>query len=414
MDRFHYRGGELFCEDVALGGLAAQFGTPLYVYSASAILDNLHRLERALARLPHEIAYSVKANSNLRILRLLKEAGAGFDIVSGGELARVMRVGAPPESVVFSGVGKTAAEVDAALAAAILMFNVESAGELEMIDRRAAALGATAGIALRLNPDVAAATHPYVSTGRAIHKFGVAETEALELYRRAAASPRLRVRGIACHIGSQILEVRPFLEALDQLLGLAARLQAEGINIECLDIGGGFGIAYGQEAPLDFESLGRALEARLQGTPYRLVVEPGRRLVGDAGLLLARVLDVKRQAQKNFVVVDAGMNDLIRPALYGSYHEILPVVESAARPLRADVVGPLCETGDFLAQDRDLPEVSAGDLLAALTAGAYGYALASNYNARPRPAEVLVEGTSFELIRRRESFDDLIATELIH
>ncbi len=413
MTAFHYHPDQLCGEDVPLTSVAERFGTPTYVYSRGAILANYRRLASGLTEIPGLICYSVKANSNLRILSLLREAGAGFDIVSGGELARVLRAGADPERVVFSGVGKTVAEMDAGLAAGILMFNVESAGELELLAARARAQGKPAPVSVRVNPDVVAATHPYVSTGQIIHKFGVPTDEALELYRRAAASKHMSVRGVACHIGSQILEVEPFLKAMDEILSVAEALRTMGTDVEFLDLGGGYGIRYADEQPLAMERLMDGLAARLRGTTYRLIIEPGRALVGDAGVLLTRVLYVKRSQQKNFIVVDAGMNDLMRPTLYGSYHEIVPVEQRPTERLTADVVGPLCETGDFLAQDREMPDVRAGDLLAILTVGAYGYVLASNYNTRPRPAEVLVDGHEVELIRPRERVEDLMAGEPI-
>jgi diaminopimelate decarboxylase len=419
MSAFEYQSGEFACEAVAVTDLAARFGTPFYVYSRSTILENFRRIRDAVASIAAAVCYSVKANSNLRILRLLHEAGAGFDIVSGGELARVLRAGAAPGRIVFSGVGKTQAEIDAGLAAGILMFNVESAGELEAIEARARSLDKVAGVAIRINPDVEAETHPYVSTGRTTHKFGVPKPEAISLAHRAARSRHLVLRGLACHIGSQILDVEPFLKAADEVLGLADRLGQEGVQLQFLDLGGGFGIPYTAEAEFDFARLASALKERFEPRPYRLIVEPGRAIIGDTAILVTRVLYVKRNGEKCFVVVDAGMNDLLRPALYGARHEIVPVAERpratlpAAGTLRADVVGPLCETGDFLALDRDLPEVAPGDLLALLTAGAYGYVLASNYNTRPRPAEVLVEGDRAELIRRRETLDDLLGTETL-
>lgn len=413
MTAFHYHPDQLCGEDVPLTSVAERFGTPTYVYSRGVILANYRRLASGLTEIPGLICYSVKANSNLRILSLLREAGAGFDIVSGGELARVLRAGADPERVVFSGVGKTVAEMDAGLAAGILMFNVESAGELELLADRARARGKPAPVSVRVNPDVVAATHPYVSTGQIIHKFGVPTDEALELYRRAAQSKHMSVRGVACHIGSQILEVEPFLKAMDEILSVAEALRTMGTDVEFLDLGGGYGIRYADEQPLAMERLMDGLAARLRGTTYRLIIEPGRALVGDAGVLLTRVLYVKQSQQKNFIVVDAGMNDLMRPTLYGSYHEIVPVEQRPTDRLTADVVGPLCETGDFLAQDREMPDVRAGDLLAILTVGAYGYVLASNYNTRPRPAEVLIDGNKFELIRPRERLDDLMSGEIM-
>ena len=413
MEVFHYQSGQLRCENILLESLAERFGTPAYVYSQAAILGNFAHLQQSLALLPNLICYSVKANSNLRILNLLSRAGAGFDVVSGGELARALRAGAVADRIVFSGVGKTEAEIDAGLGAGIGMFNVESAGELEIIARRARSLDRSARIAIRVNPEVEAQTHAYISTGQIMHKFGVPKDEALGLYRRAARSSHLKIHGVACHIGSQILDVEPFLKALDEILALAAQLEAEGLGIEDLDLGGGYGIRYADEQPLDFEALGRRLGERLRGAPYRLIVEPGRALVGKAGILLTRVLYVKRNRQKNFIVVDAGMNDLMRPTLYGSYHEIIPVRDHPGDRLEADVVGPLCETGDFLAQGRIMPNVQPGELLAILAAGAYGFVLSSNYNTRPRPAEILIHGSEAELIRPRETLEELMAGEVL-
>jgi diaminopimelate decarboxylase len=407
-----YRSGELFCEEVRLYSVAEKFGTPAYVYSQAAIQENFLAIERDLACFPSLVCYSVKANSNLSVLRLLRESGAGFDVVSGGELTRALRVRANPSTIVFSGVGKTQAEIDLALHADILLFNVESAGELDVIRSRAHALGRKARIAIRINPDVKAATHPYISTGETIHKFGVPKDEALALYRTAASSPDFEVCGIACHIGSQVLDVDPFIEAFEDIKDLADDLRQESMAIRLLDLGGGFGIRYADEAPLNFPRLAEELESRLKASPYRLVVEPGRSIIGNAGLLLMRVLYVKRNDRKNFVVVDSGMNDLMRPALYGSFHEIVPVRQAMNGSLRADVVGPICETGDFLAQDRELADVAAGDFLAVLTTGAYGYVLASNYNTRPRPAEVMINGRSATLIRPRETVEDLISSEI--
>jgi diaminopimelate decarboxylase len=411
MNTFEYRSRMLSCEGVEVAEVAARFGTPTYVYSRTGMLGNFERLRRGLAGISPLICYSVKANSNLRILRLLRQAGAGFDIVSGGELQRVLRAGADAGRVVYSGVGKTRDEIDAGLGAGVLMFNVESAGELDLIEARARDHRTRANISLRINPDVEAHTHPYISTGEVIHKFGVPKGDAVELYRRAAASTHLNVRGVACHIGSQILEVEPFLEALDELMGVARSLSEVGIQVEYLDLGGGLGIRYADEEPLDVERLMAELTHRLAGTGFRLILEPGRALVADAGILLARVLYVKRNEQKNFIVVDAGMNDLMRPALYGSFHEILPAEQRTAPRLRADVVGPLCETGDFLAQDREIADVTPGDLIAVMTVGAYGFVLTSNYNSRPRPAEVLVSEGKMDLIRPRERVEDLMASE---
>jgi len=413
MEHFQYESQELRCENVRMDELAAQFGTPTYVYSRSAIEDNFRNIEQRLRDLPHLVCYSVKANSHLKILSLLRQAGAGFDIVSGGELARVLQVGADPDTIVFSGVGKSTAEIDAGLSAGILMFNVESAGELEAIAARARQMGKRANISIRVNPDVEADTHPYISTGQFIHKFGVPKKEAIELYHRAAAAPDLRIRGIACHIGSQILEVEPFVKALEEILDLAKSLAREGIQMEFLDLGGGYGIRYIDENPLELGRLAAELKGRFASTLYRLVLEPGRALVGNAGVLLTRVLYVKHNRSKHFVVVDAGMNDLMRPTLYGSLHQILPVERRTEETFLADVVGPLCETGDFLARDREMPRVEPGDLVAVMTVGAYGYVLSSNYNSRPRPAEVMVDGDRIELIRPRERPENLMAGEVI-
>jgi diaminopimelate decarboxylase len=408
---FHYRNGDFYCDEVSLASIAERFGTPAYVYSQSTILRNYESLRRTVSHIPGLICYSVKANSHLRILSLLRQAGAGFDVVSGGELMRALRAGASPDTIVFSGVGKTQDEIDAGLSAGILMFNVESAGELDLIESRAAALNKVGRISIRVNPDVEADTHPYISTGQMIHKFGVPKDEAPELYRQAARSSHLKVQGVACHIGSQILDVEPFLKALDEILIVARNLASEGIKVEVLDLGGGYGITYGAERPLDVELMARGLEERLSKASLRLVIEPGRALVGNAGVLITRVLYVKRNQTKNFVVIDSGMNDLMRPTLYGSYHEIVPARGGIDVRLLADIVGPLCESGDFFARDRDMPDVQPGDLLAVLTTGAYGFVLSSNYNTRPRPAEVLVNGAEAELIRERETVEGLMAGE---
>lgn len=413
MEHFQYVENRLQCEGAPLDELAARFGTPAYVYSRSTIEENFNHIRGRLADIPNLICYSVKANSNLRILNLLRQAGAGFDIVSRGELVRALKVGARPDTIVFSGVGKDETEIDAALAAGILMFNVESAGELEAISRRARTLNKQANISIRVNPDVEADTHPYISTGQFIHKFGVPKKQAVDLFRRAATTPELRVRGVTCHIGSQILDVDPFVKALEEILELARSLEGEGIRLEFLDLGGGYGIRYVDENPLEIDRLTSELKKRLAGTPYRLIMEPGRALVGNAGVLLTRVLYIKNTGKKHFVVVDAGMNDLMRPTLYGSLHQIVPVENRTEKTFLADVVGPLCETGDFLARDREIPCVEPGDLVAVMTAGAYGYVLSSNYNSRPRPPEVMVAGDKVELIRPREKLEDLMAGEVL-
>ncbi|TAM81811.1 MAG: diaminopimelate decarboxylase [Acidobacteria bacterium] len=412
MEHFHYVQNSLHCEGAPLAEVAARFGTPAYVYSQSTIVENFDEIKGRLAGIPSLVCYSVKANSNLKILNLLRQAGAGFDIVSRGELVRALKAGAKPDTIVFSGVGKEEAEIDAALTAGILMFNVESPGELDAIACRARHLNKQANISIRVNPDVEADTHPYISTGQFIHKFGVPKDQAVELFRRAATIPELRVRGIACHIGSQILDVNPFVKALEEILELAQLLERDGIRLEFLDLGGGYGIRYVDEDPLEIDRLMAELKKRLAGTPYRLILEPGRALVGNAGALLTRVLYIKNTGKKHFVVVDAGMNDLMRPTLYGSLHQILPVERRTESTFTADVVGPLCETGDFLARDREIPCLEPGDLVAVMTTGAYGYVLSSNYNSRPRPPEVMVSGSEVELIRHREKLEDLIAGEV--
>ncbi len=409
---FIVRSHQLCCERVELAKLARRWGTPLYVYSAGTIRRRFRELDRAFRSTAHTLCYAVKANSNLALLRLLAHMGAGFDVVSGGELERVLRAHrAAAASVVFSGVGKTAAEMDAALAAGILMFNLESEGELELLAERAARARRRARVALRVNPDVPAETHPYISTGRRQHKFGVPLRAARALYRRAARSRWLEVAGVSVHIGSQILSPAPFRAALTRVARLVRELASDGHAIRYVDAGGGLGISYRGERSASFRDYAAAIVKPLRGLGVHLLLEPGRAIVGPAGVLLARVLYLKQSGRKRFLVLDAGMNDLLRPALYNAWHQIVPV-ERARRPLTTyDVVGPVCETGDFLALDRRLPELRLGELVAILDAGAYGMVQASNYNSRPRPAEVLVEGAAARLIRRRETASDLIRLE---
>ena len=408
---------QLFCEKLPLRQLASRFGTPLYVYSSAALTERFRTLDRAFRKLPHTVCYSVKANSNLSLLRLLFRSGAGFDVVSGGELARVMKVSRKAAGLtVFSGVGKTAEEMDAALAAGILLFNVESESELRLLAARAAKLRKKAPMALRVNPDISAETHPYISTGLRQHKFGVPMSDALRLYQLAAAQPWLEVRGLSVHIGSQITSMQPFATAMGRLSELLLELQAAGMKISYVDIGGGLGIPY-SHAEEDFAATANAYAAAvtrpLHGWKVHLLLEPGRSIAGPAGALLTRVLYLKSNGGKLFAVCDAAMNDLLRPALYDARHQIAPVVrsQSAVDLQKFDIVGPVCETGDFLARDCELPALSEGDLLAVLDAGAYGMSLASNYNSRPRPAEVLVEGRKTKLIRRRETIRDLLIAE---
>jgi diaminopimelate decarboxylase len=409
---FTYSGNDLYCEGAALADVAGRVGTPAYVYSARTILDNYRAYDEAFGDIPHLVCYAVKANSSLALLALLARAGAGFDIVSGGELFRVLQAGGEASKVVFSGVGKTADEVDYALAQGIHAFNCESEPELALIDAIAARRGMHVGFAIRVNPDVDAATHPYISTGLSQHKFGIDIADAAAVYARARQFRNLNAEGVSCHIGSQILDPKPIFEAVDKVLGLAAELRAQGHPIRRLDLGGGLGVAYreGEQAPAIGDFVG-SMDARLRHSGLRIEVEPGRSIVGPAGALLTRVLYRKRNGSKEFVIVDAGMNDLLRPSLYRAHHEIVPVRKSSLPRITADVVGPVCETGDFLARDREMADAMPGDYLAVMTAGAYGFALSSNYNSRPRAAEVLVEGATFRVIRARETYADLIRGE---
>lgn len=411
---FTYKQDLLCCEEVALDTVARRAGTPCYVYSSRAILEAFRAYDAALGSLPHKVCYAVKANSTLAVLALLARAGAGFDIVSGGELFRVLKAGGDPASVVFSGVGKTADEVEYALASGIHGFNCESESEMALIDALAARRGVKARVAVRVNPDVDAATHPYISTGLREHKFGIDIAEVEGVYERAAALAHLSPEGVSCHIGSQILEMAPLLEALDKLIALAGRLRAKGLPIRDLDLGGGLGVAYrpGDQAP-SRDAFASAIRERVKGKDLRVVLEPGRSIVAEAGALLARVLYRKRGGTKEFVVVDAAMTELIRPALYGSHHEIIPLRQSSRGVIVADVVGPVCESGDFLARDREVANVLPGDLLAISTTGAYGFVAASNYNSRVRPPEILVEGDVWRIIRSRETYEDLPRGETI-
>lgn len=408
--------GALWCEDVPLAAIAAEVGTPTYVYSRATLDRHVRTWLDAWDDVDHRMCFAVKACSNLAILALFARAGAGFDIVSQGELHRVLAAGARPETVVFSGVGKTRAELEAALTAGIGCFNVESLAELDTLAAIAAARRVRAPISLRVNPDVDAQTHPYIATGLRHTKFGIAWSDALAAYERAHACPSLEVIGIDCHIGSQLEQATPFVEALDRVLDLAAELARRGIQVRHIDIGGGLGITYKSErppTPIEYTAAVKARLAARDAGHLRILTEPGRVIVGNAGCLLSRVVLTKDNGDTRFAVLDAGMNDLIRPALYQAWHDIEPV--AAPRPERAvvDVVGPVCESGDFFAKARELPALAADDLIVLRSAGAYGMAMASNYNSRPRPAEVLVDGARFDIIRARESFDDLIRLETI-
>jgi diaminopimelate decarboxylase len=407
---------ELYCEAVALEGLAARHGTPLYVYSAAMIRARVNAFAHAFRSISHTLCYSVKANSTLAVLRLVAGEGAGFDVVSGGELHRVLRVGRKNASkVVFSGVGKTAAEMELALRSGILLFNIESASELNLLSATAARLKKRAAVAVRVNPDVSAKTHPYISTGLHQHKFGVPIPEAQMLYAQAAKQPYLTVAGVSVHIGSQITDVGSFQAALERVADLVRLLREQAHDIRYIDAGGGLGISY-EGAQKNFEkqisAYAKAVLGPLRGLKLHLLLEPGRSIVGPAGVLLTRVLYRKTNNRKRFLIVDAAMNDLLRPSLYGAYHEIVPVNHRSRETEITDVVGPICETGDFFARDRKLPLVSEGDLLAILDVGAYGAVLGSNYNTRDRAAEVLVDGAGARVIRRRESLADQLRTEV--
>ncbi len=413
MDHFNYRSGELHAEEVPLSAVAARYGTPAYVYSGATLRRHYRAFDQALAGLDHRVCYAVKANSTLAVLQLLAQLGAGFDIVSGGELARVLRAGGEAAKVVFSGVGKSAGEMVQALDAGIFCFNVESEAELLRLSRIAAQRGQRARIALRVNPDVDARTHPYISTGLKENKFGVDIGEAERLYALAGGLPGIEVHGVACHIGSQLLELPPFLDALDRVLALTDRLAAGGIRLRHIDVGGGLGVRYHDETPPEPAQWAQALRPRLEGLGLTVMTEPGRAIAGNAGILLTRVELLKPTAHKNFAVIDAAMNDLIRPSFYDAWHEVLPVREhSPEAPRSWDLVGPVCESGDWLARDRSLA-LAEGDLLAFRTAGAYGFTMSSNYNSRPRAAEILVDGAQMHLARARETFEDLVRGEML-
>ncbi|MGB5178469.1 MAG: diaminopimelate decarboxylase [Gammaproteobacteria bacterium] len=411
MDYFRYHDGRLQAEDVDLGEIADRFGTPCYVYSRATLERHWQVFDEALGTHPHLICYAVKANSSLAVLQVLARLGSGFDIVSEGELERVLRAGGDPARIVFSGVGKRAAEMQRALAAGIRCFNVESEGELVRLEAVAAGSGLTAPVSIRVNPDVDAQTHPYISTGLRDNKFGIDVDTALQVYQRASELPHLRVTGIDCHIGSQLTDTTPFVDALERVLQLVDRLQSDGIELAHIDLGGGLGIPYraGDRPPLP-DAYARALLARMAGRPQELLLEPGRAIAGNAGILLTSVEYLKHTAHKNFAIIDAAMNDLQRPALYNAWHDIVPVRPREGTPTVYDVVGPVCETGDFLGKDRELL-LAEGDRLAVRSAGAYGFTMSSNYNSRPRAAEVMVDGNRAFVIRERETLDDLYRHE---
>jgi diaminopimelate decarboxylase len=427
MHSFHYQRGKLNCESYSLDKAAERFGTPLYVYSSQTVVDHYQRLDQALHELHHEICYAVKANSNLSVVRLLADQGAGFDIVSGGELYRVIKAGGNPAKCTFAGVGKSREEIEYALRCEVLSFNIESEQELGAINEIAKSLSKRAPVAIRVNPDVSANTHKYISTGKTENKFGIAIDRVAEVYARAQEMSHIKIRGVQMHIGSQITEIKPFVQAIEKMAPLVRLLKSE-CGIEFFSIGGGIGIVYRgslesgdkiwwkEDEPkpaMTIQEYAGATIPLLKSLSMRVLLEPGRFLVGNAGVLLTRVLYVKKTPAKTFVIVDAGMNDLIRPALYQGYHEIVPVRESKDQSLtKVDVVGPVCETGDFFALDRDLVNVESGDVLALMSAGAYGFTMASSYNSRPLPAEVMIAGAEAKVVRRRQSYADLISLEL--
>ena len=415
MHSFEYQQGELYCEQVPVSRIAKELGTPCYIYSHETLIRHFHAYDNAFKDIPHVIAFAMKANSNLAILRLMAREGSGVDIVSGGELFRAMKAGVPASKIVFAGVGKSPDEIRDALKANILMFNVESAAEIRAINDVAASVGMKARIALRINPDVDPKTHPYISTGMKKSKFGIAADRALEEYKMASSMSHIDVVGVHAHIGSQLTDVTPFVDSLKKVVALIDTLKTHGINIRYLNIGGGLGITYSDEKPPLPQDLAHAISPLVKGLGLTLVMEPGRVIVGNAGILVTKALYEKAGETKHFVIVDAAMNDLIRPSLYGAYHEIRPVNEAAVhRPKQmVDIVGPVCESGDFLAKERSLPNIQPDDLLAVMSAGAYGFVMASNYNSRPRVPEVLVKGAEFHIIRERETYDDLIKGETI-
>ena len=410
MNAFTLKNGELHAENIALEHIAAEFNTPCYVYSKAALNQAFKSFQAGLLDTNHLICFAVKANPNIAILNLFAKLGAGFDIVSGGELARVLAAGGDPQKIVFSGVGKTADEMRTALNAGIFCFNVESASELKRLNEVANSMGKIAPVSLRVNPDVDAKTHPYISTGLKNNKFGVAFDEAINVYSQAAAMPNIAVHGVDCHIGSQITELAPFIEALDLILGLVDALEAKGIHISHIDVGGGIGITYADETPPEFSAYAKAILAKLTNRHVKLLFEPGRALVGNAGVLLTKVEYLKMGEAKNFAIVDAAMNDLMRPALYDAYHDIVALKPRAGDSHTYEIVGPVCETGDFLGHDRKL-NLQEGDLLAIKSTGAYGMSMASNYNTRGRAAEIMVDGDKAYVIRQREKIADLFALE---
>jgi diaminopimelate decarboxylase len=415
MNDFHYRQGELYCEDVPLSRVVKEVGTPCYVYSYRTLVHHFRVYDGAFRNIPHIVAFAMKANSNLAVLRVMAKEGSGVDIVSGGELFRALKAGVPASKIVFAGVGKKPDEIRDALKADILMFNVESSAEVHAINDVAASMGLRARVALRINPDIDPKTHPYISTGLKKSKFGIAAERALEEFKAAASFSHIEVVGLHAHIGSQLTEVAPFVESLKKVLGMVQALKEQGIDLRYINIGGGLGITYSNETPPEPKDLAEAISPLVHDLNCVLIMEPGRVIVGNAGILITKVLYTKDGEAKRFLIVDAAMNDLIRPSLYDAYHDIKPLDEKvlSAPPKTVDVVGPVCESGDFLAKDRQMPAMNAGDLVAVMSAGAYGFVMASNYNSRPRVPEVLVHESQIHVIRSRESYDDLVRGEQI-
>ena len=413
MNHFKYRENELYCEDVPVKEIAARLGTPFYLYSHATLKRHYQVFSEAFDGIDRLICYSAKANTNLAVLKLFADLGCGLDIVSGGELYRGLNAGFSPERIVYSGVGKTLEEIDYALDSGILMFNVESLAELKQINRRAAKLKKRAPVSIRVNPDVDPKTHPYTATGLKKNKFGISHDAALESYRVAGDLENLDIVGVDCHIGSQITEAEPFQDALENLIDLIKELKSAGMSIRYLDMGGGLGITYADETPPPLQEYAGAIISQLKNMELKLILEPGRVLVGNAGILVTEVLYRKSGEVKNFVIVDAGMNDLLRPTLYNAFHAIEPVENSHKDVIVADVVGPICESGDFLAIDRSISNVQSGDLMAVMSAGAYGFVMSSNYCSRPRVAEVMVKGDRFNVVKSRESYEDLVKGEVL-
>ncbi len=413
MHLFKYKNGELYAEDVPVKKLVSEFGTPLYIYSCTTLLNHFKAYDDAFNGHPHIICFALKSNSNAAVIKLFAKSGGGADVVSGGELFRALKAGIQPKKIVYAGVGKTEEEIRHAIKSKILMFNVESEDELKEIDRIAGSMKAKAPIALRINPDIDPETHPYISTGLKKHKFGIPIEDALQYYKLASNLKNIEIIGIHKHIGSQLTKISPFVDALKRILMLVDELTKQGIDIDYIDIGGGLGITYRDETPPHPSQLAKNILPLLKGRKMTIVLEPGRSIVGNAGILVTKTLYLKKGEEKEFVIVDAGMNDLIRPSIYGAYHHIQPVVKNRREMIIADIVGPICESGDFFAKDRQIQRVKKGEYLVIMSAGAYGFSMSSNYNSRPKAAEVMVKGKKYSLIRKRESYSDIIRGEAI-